>query len=140
MSIQRFSRAIAGGVLVCALLSAEAGAPASAEAALYTGKTGQNRSIRIAVNARSLKILRFKASLRCRDGSTLIDDESGFLPTRIRANGRFRDAQVGATDEVLFKGRRRGRVVRGWLRVRDRLGNDVRCSTPWIEFSAKRGR
>ncbi|MGE5282893.1 MAG: hypothetical protein ACM3N0_11370 [Chloroflexota bacterium] len=132
---------IVGGVLTCALLSAGAGEPESVAAArVYKGKTRQSRSIRIAVSARSLKVLRFKASLRCRDGSILVDDESGFLPTPIRANGRFRDEQVGSTDEVLIRGRRSGRVVRGRLRVRDRLGNGVRCSTAWIKFSARRGR
>jgi len=141
MSIRGFSGVTLGVVLVCAALAGEAAVPAAADAArVYKGKTGQKRAIRLAVNGRKLKVLRFKASLRCQDGSILIDDESGFLPTRIRGNGRFSDAQAGATDEVLFKGRHSGRVVRGRVRVRDRLGNGVRCSTPWIKFSARRGK
>lgn len=140
MSIRCFSRASVGAVLICAALSASAVAPAGAEARrVYKGKTGQSHPIKIAVGTRSLKVLHFKAGLRCRDGSTLVDEESGFLPTPIRANGRFRDAQVGSTDEVLIRGRRKGRVVRGRVRVRDRLGNGVRCSSKWIKFSARRG-
>jgi hypothetical protein len=140
MSIRRFSPAWMGVVLACAVLSAGLIAPTGADARrVYKGKTAQSRTIKVAVGKRNLKIMRFKAELKCRDGSVLIDDESGFLPTPIRSNGSFRDAQVGSTDEVLIRGRRKGRVVRGRLRVRDRVGK-VRCSSKWIKFTARAGK
>lgn len=126
--------------LACALLalSALALAPAAEAGRVYKGKTAQRHPIKIAMRAKSLKVLHFKAKLRCRDGSILIDDESGFLPTPIKGNGSFRDAQVGSTDEVLIRGRRGGHAVRGKIRVTDRVGK-VRCNSKWIKFSA-RGR
>lgn len=138
MSNRSFPRAV-GAALACAVLAASALMPAAADARVYKGKTAQRNPIKIAVRSKSLKVLHFKAKLRCRDGSTLVDDESGFLPTPIKGNGSFRDAQVGSTDEVLIRGRRSGRVVRGKIRVTDRVGK-VRCNSKWFKFTARAGK
>lgn len=68
----------------------------------------------------------------------MIDTESGFEPTRIGKNGTFKDVQVGSTDEVILKGRRKGNVVRGKVRVIDRIGTKkVKCHSKLIGFHAK---
>jgi hypothetical protein len=138
MSFRPTPRKGLAAALACGLLALSALAPAAEAGRVYKGKTAQRHPIKIAVRARSLKVLHFKAKLRCRDGSILIDDESGFLPTPIKGNGSFRDAQVGSTDEVLIRGHRGGHAVRGRIRVTDRVGK-VRCNSKWIKFTA-RGR
>jgi hypothetical protein len=100
------------------------------------GRTSQGRSVRLAIKGSTLKVLHFKAKLRCRDGSVLIDDESGFLPTRLRG-GAFSDRQVGSTDTVWFKGKVGRRGVHGRLRVKDKYRR-TRCDSHWVRFSAKR--
>jgi|GEM_PF-813418 len=142
MSSRPFSRQLAVALLACGALSVSAAALADAAAArTYKGKTAQKRSIKVAVGKSKLKMLRFQASLRCRDGSILVVTESGFLPTRIRGNGRFHDVQVGSTDEVFIRGKRQGKVVRGTVRVKDRLSKGgTRCDSKWVKFSARAGR
>jgi hypothetical protein len=136
----RFSP-IAGAMIACALLAVGGATTAgAAPKRVYKGSTAQDRNIRIAVQPRSIKILRFKAELRCRDGSILVLDESGFLRTPVR-KGRFHDAQYGRTDEVFIRGTRRKGVVRGRLRVKDKLKGGVRCNSRWIKFTVRaRGR
>ena len=131
-----------GAVLTCALVSANVAVAAeAAPKRVFKGSTAQKRAIWVAVQPRSIRILRFKAQLSCRDGSRLIVDESGFLRTPVRGNGSFRDVQVGRTDEVFIRGQLRRGVVRGKLRVTDKLNSGVRCNSRWIRFSAKpRGR
>jgi hypothetical protein len=134
-------RLFAGAMLVCALAVAQ-GVPfaGAAPKRVFKGKTAQKRSVKLTVHGRTLQLRHFKAQLNCRDGSTLIVDESGFQRTRIRSNGKFKDVQVGSTDEVFFKGRATGRVVRGKIRVKDRLKKGgPRCTSRWIKFRAKRG-
>jgi len=134
-------RLLIGASLICALFAVDVAAADAATKRVFKGNTAQDRSIRVAVMPRSIKIMRFKAELRCRDGSILIVDESGFLRTSVRRNGSFRDAQFGRTDEVFIRGKKRKRVVRGRLRVKDKLNNGTRCSSRWIKFTAKqRGR
>ena len=84
-----------------------------------------------------LRIVRFNIQLSCRDGSILIDEESGFVRTPVHRNGRFSDVQVGSTDTVLIRGKAKGRAIRGRLRVKDRLGRGVRCDSRWVKFSAR---
>ncbi len=130
-----------GALLVCALLAANGVTAAAAPKRVFKGSTAQDRSIRVAVGERSIQIKRFKIELNCRDGSILVLDESGFLRTKVRGNGSFRDVQYGRTDTVYIRGKMRGRVVRGRLRVKDRLKNGTRCRSKWVRFTAKpRGR
>jgi hypothetical protein len=133
-------RLLIGASLICALFAVDVAAADAASKRVFKGSTGQGRSIRVAVKPRSIKIMRFKAELACRDGSVLIVDESGFLRTPVR-NGRFRDVQYGRTDEVFIRGKMRKGAVRGRLRVKDKLNSGVRCSSRWISFTARpRGR
>jgi hypothetical protein len=81
--------------------------------------------------------MRFTIKLTCRDGSTLIDEESGFQRTPVQRDGNFHDDQLGSTDEVLLGGRLRGHTARGRVRVKDHLGNGVRCDSHWVRFSAR---
>ena len=130
-------RTILSGVLVCALALAAVFA-VEASARVYQGRTAQKYPIKVAVNGGKLKLLHFKAKLSCADGSVLIDTESGFEPTRIQKNGAFTDVQVGSSDEVILKGRRKGNVVRGKVRVIDQIGKKkVKCHSKLIGFHAK---
>jgi hypothetical protein len=122
-------------VLGCAALTVEAGA-ATPDHGLLKGRTRQGRTIRLALHHESLQIKRFTIELRCRDGSYLVDEESGFVPTRLGRGGRIRDHQVGNTDDVWIRGRLSGRVLRGTVRVHDRLGR-VQCDSHWVRFHAK---
>ena len=125
--------------MVCALALAAEGAP-FADAApkrLYKGKTTQKRPVRITKRGNSLKLRHFTANLKCRNGARLVVDESGFMRTKIRG-GSFNDVQVGSTDEVFFRGRARGKVVAGKIRVKDRLHKrGPRCASKWIKFRAR---
>lgn len=125
-------------VFACGAVSIGGIAAEAAPKKTYRGKTAQKRPVKLAVRGDTVDILNFKAKLRCRNGDVLILHESGFLPTPVKGNGRFRDKQFGRTDTVLIRGRLRGSVVRGKLRVRDRLNRGVTCSSPWIAFTARR--
>lgn len=129
-----YRRLIVCGLLAFGLVGAEASAAA---AATYKGRTAQGRAIRIASKGTKIKVLRFKAELRCRNGTLLVDDESGFLWTPLRGN-RFKDRQFGSTDTVWFRGRRTRKAITGRLRVTDKLGNGTRCNSRWVKFTAKR--
>lgn len=133
------SRLFLGALLVVALVAGQATPAASAASKrVYKGKTAQKRNVRLTVRGNTLKLRYFKAKLKCRNGTALIVTETGFVRTPIRRNGRFRDVQVGKTDEVFFQGRVRGKVVRGRLRVKDRLHKrGPRCASRWIPFRAK---
>jgi len=133
-------RLVIGAMMVCALILAAEGAPLAGAAPkrVYKGKTAQKRPVRITLRGHTLKLRHFSARLKCRNGANLIVAESGFVRTPIRSGGRFRDVQVGSTDEVFFRGRVRGRVVRGRLRVKDRLHKGgPRCASRWIKFQAR---
>ena len=130
-----------GALLACALLAANGVIAGAAPKRVFKGSTAQDRGIRVAVAPRSIQIKRFKIELRCKDGSLLILDESGFLRTPVRRNGRFRDVQHGRSDTVFIRGEMRGKAVHGRLRVKDRLKNGVRCGSRWVRFTARpRGR
>jgi hypothetical protein len=130
-------RLVLGAILVCALLGAEGSTLAgAAQKRVLKGRTAQGKRVRLAVDGGHVDMLHFKARLRCRNGTVLIVDESGFLPTPLRGAG-FSDRQVGSTDQVFFRGRVRGRAVQGRLRVTDRLSrHGARCASRWIGFSA----
>ncbi len=130
-------RLATGGVLACLIAAMAATVPADAATkTLFKGRTGQKRVVRLKTEKHALRIVRFNIRLSCRDGSILIDEESGFVRTPIH-RGRFRDVQVGSTDTVMIRGKAKGRAVRGRLRVKDRLGRGVRCDSRWVKFSAR---
>jgi hypothetical protein len=109
----------------------------AAEAATYKGKTAQKRAIRFSGNAKSIDLKRVKVELKCRNGTILVDDVSGFLATPLRSGGKFQDRQFGSTDTVWFRGKRTGKRISGKLRVTDKLGSGVRCNSGWVKFNAK---
>ncbi len=131
-------RLILSGLLLFSF--AGAGLSAAAEAAsggIATGKTGQGYRIKLAMRGDgSFRILSFSAELRCRDGSILQLEESGFLPTLVKPNGRFREMQYGRTDRVYMRGRVSGKAVSGQLRLTDRYGKGNPCKSRWIGFRA----
>jgi hypothetical protein len=131
------NRAMLGGLIACSLMVI--GIATTADAAkrnTLRGQTHQGMRIKLAVGNDAVKILRFKVDLRCRDGSTLQVDESGFLKTPLRSNGSFRDIQYGSTDTVYIRGRVSGKTVGGKLRVTDRLHSGGRCQSRWVKFKA----
>lgn len=121
-------------MLACAL-TVEADA-ASVDRGPLKGRTRQGHKIRLVLRRDSVQIKRFTIELRCRDGSILIDDESGFLPTPLSAGGRIRDHQIGSTDDVWVRGRLGGNRLRGSVRVHDRVGR-VRCDSRWVRFNTR---
>ena len=126
-------------VAVVVLSLASASAADAAKTVKYKGKTSQGKAIRFSIKGSSLKGLVFSITLNCSDGSTLTDSESGFQATRIK-NGKFSDDQVGSTDEVVFKGKRRskGKKVTGTIKVTDKLNSSVSCGPTTVKFTAKR--
>jgi len=126
--------------MVCALMLAAVGAPfaGAAPKRLYKGKTTQKRPVRITMRGNTLKLRHFTAQLKCKGGARLIVDESGFQRTPLRPGGRFHDVQVGSTDEVFFGGSVSRKVVRGRIRVTDRLHKGgPRCASHWLKFHAR---
>lgn len=116
--------------------TAAAAAP-PAQAGNYKGKTRQGRVIAFRLTPAGLDLRHFSIRLRCRDGSVLIDQESGFEPASLRGNGSFREVQYGSTDKVWFRGRTTHRRVRGRIRVKDHWGK-IRCNSGWVRFTARR--
>lgn len=134
-------RTMLGMAMMCVVVSVcaaqAAGVPPMRQP--MKGRTGQHYWISLRDHGRAIEIMRFSIKLACRDGSTLVDEESGFQRTPLGRGGSFRDDQLGATDEVLFGGRLRGHVARGRVRVKDHLGNGVRCDSHWVRFLARAG-
>ena len=124
-------------VAVLALTLVWASAADAATARKYKGKTSQGKAIKFTIKGNSLKSLVFSITLNCSDGSTLTDTESGFQATKITKN-KFSDDQVGSTDEVVFKGKRKGKKVTGTIKVTDKLNSTVSCGPQSVKFSAKR--
>lgn len=133
----KLSRTAFACVLVLAAVAVEADAAAPHHGALK-GRTKQGRPIRLAPRGKSIQIKHFTIELRCRDGSYLVDEESGFLPTRLRKGGQIRDHQIGNTDDVWIRGKLGGHVLRGAIRVHDHLGR-VQCDSHWVRFHARSG-
>lgn len=101
----------------------------------YVGKTKQHRTIRLKANAKHVRMQSFAIELKCRDGSILVDQESGFEPSALKG-GKFNDTQYGSTDTVTYKGKVKGKKITGTLKVRDKVGK-VKCSSPTVKFTAK---
>lgn len=126
--------------LICGLIAAEAASPAAAASGsrkFLTGRTAQKHPVKFARRGNKLDLIRVVARLRCNDGTILTNYESGFLPTPIR-RGKVRDHQVGSTDDVWLRGTVRGNVVRGKIKVTDKLKRGkVRCNSRWFKFTAR---
>lgn len=132
-----FLRMIVTGVIACGLIGADSVAMAdSTTARLFKGKTGQGHRIKLQVKEGTFRIHVFNAELRCRDRSTLLIEEGGFLWTKTKPNGSFRDSQFGDTDSVYFRGRVSERRIRGKVRVTDKEKGGPFCASPWITFNA----
>lgn len=131
-------RRFAACLILSTVATAVTGAIALAEphSRAYVGKTKQHRAIRLQASSNQLRLKSFTIELRCRDGSTLIDQESGFEPAPLRG-GHFRDTQYGSTDTVVYSGRVQAAKVTGTVRVRDKVGK-VRCESPAVKFTAHR--
>lgn len=132
-------RLVLSGALVCGLLAGQA-AGAEARGESFEGRTAQGHKIKIRKQGkRAIRLVRFNADLNCRDGTSLLLIESGFLWTKLRGDGRFKDVQYGRTDTVRFQGKATKRRISGRVRLEDRLGKKkVRCTSRWIKFSAGR--
>lgn len=131
------ARLVLGGMLAVSLLVADTAAMAdSAQARQLKGKTSQGHRIKLVVKNGSLRIHSFDIDLKCRDGSSLLLEESGFLWTRVKPNGSFRDAQFGKTDSVYFRGKANKRQLQGRVRVVDKEKQGPKCTSPWISFRA----
>jgi len=124
-------------VCVAALALVWAAAADAATTRTYKGKTSQGKAIKFKISGSSLKSLKFSITLNCSDGSTLTDTESGFQATTIKKN-KFSDDQVGNTDEVVLKGKRKGKKVTGTIKVTDKLNSSVSCGPTTVKFTAKR--
>ena len=122
---------------VAALTLVWASAADAAKSRTYKGKTSQGKAIKFKISGSSLKSLKFSITLNCSDGSTLTDTESGFQATPIKKN-KFSDDQVGSTDEVILKGKRKGKKVTGSIKVTDKLNSSVSCGPATVKFTAKR--
>ena len=132
-----FVRLLVSGAIACGLLASSAVALADpAAAVMFKGKTGQGYTIKIVAKERKLKLIRFEADLRCRDGGILTLIEGGFLWTETKRSGSFRDSQFGKTDSVYFRGRMTEKRIRGRVRLTDKERGSPRCSSRWISFHA----
>lgn len=132
VAVRRTVMLLASSFLALALLAA--GALAAARTQTYTGKTAQHRKVALKVGRTQVVLGSFSIELKCRDGSTLVDSESGFEPSALRG-GRFKDVQVGSTDTVHIAGRVKGAKATGTLKVTDQVGK-VRCTSPTVKFTA----
>lgn len=130
-------RLIVGCALACGLIAGSSVAFASpASARAFKGKTAQGHPIKLIVRERSLRIQTFEVDLRCRDGSSLLLEEGGFLWTKTKPNGSFHDSQFGKTDSIYFRGRVSKRGVQGRLRVTDKEKRSPMCASRWVAFKA----
>jgi hypothetical protein len=130
-------RLIVSGAIVFGLIAGEAAALAdSASARIYKGKTAQGYRMKLVGKQRMFRIQAFKVDLKCRDGSLLLLEESGFLWTKVKQGGSFRDSQFGKTDSVYFRGRMTERGIRGRLRVTDKEKRGPMCASRWVAFNA----
>lgn len=130
-------RLIVGGAIAFGLIASEAAALTdSASARMYKGKTAQGFGMKVLVKEQTFRIHVFDVELKCRDGSWLLLEEGGFLWTKVKPNGSFRDSQFGKTDSVYFRGQVTEKRIRGRLRVTDKEKRGPRCASRWIAFNA----
>lgn len=130
-------RLIVGTAIAFGLIASEAAALTdSANARMYKGKTAQGYRMKVVGKERTFRIHAFEVDLKCRDGSALQLEEGGFLWTKVKPNGSFRDSQFGKTDSVYFRGRMTNKGIRGRLRVTDKEKRGPMCASRWIAFNA----
>jgi hypothetical protein len=133
-------RLIMGSAIACGLIASSSVALADpASARMFKGKTAQGYPIKVVVKKRAFKIHTFEVDLKCRNGSAVLLEEGGFLWTKPKSNGGFRDSQFGKTDSVYFRGRVSQRLIRGRLRVTDKEKRGPRCASRWVAFKATPG-
>lgn len=133
-------RMIVSGVIACGLVAADTAAMAEgAGARMFKGRTAQGHRIKVLGKQGMFRIHAFDIELRCRDGSTLVLEEGGFLWTKVKRDGSFRDSQFGDTDSIYFRGSASERRIRGRIRVTDREKREPFCASRWIAFSATPG-
>jgi hypothetical protein len=132
VAVRRTVMLLASSCLAVGLLTGSA--LAGVRTITYKGKTAQHRKVALKVGRGQVVLRSFSIELKCRDGSTLIDTESGFEPSPLRA-GRFKDVQVGSTDTVRFAGRVKGAKATGALKVTDMV-DKVHCASPTVKFAA----
>lgn len=133
-------RLIVSGAIALGLIASEAAALTdSASARMYKGKTAQGHRMKVVVKERTFRIHVFDVELKCRDGSWLLLEEGGFLWTKVKPNGSFRDSQFGKTDSVYLRGQMTEKGIRGRLRVTDKEKRGPRCASRWISFNATPG-
>ena len=106
----------------------------------YKGKTGQKKAISFKVKGSKITSLKFTINLTCSDGSTLTDVESGFQTIKIGKRGKINDDQVGSTDEIVMKAKKKRRKITGTLKVTDKLNSSTTCGPVTVKFSAKQKR
>jgi hypothetical protein len=129
-------RLIVGGAIAFGLIASEAAALTdSASARMYKGKTAQGYQMKVVVKKRTFRIHVFEVDLKCRDGSALLLEEGGFLWTKVKPNGSFRDAQFGKTDSVYFRGHVTDKRIRGRFRVTDKEKRRPKCASRWVSFN-----
>jgi len=119
-----------------ALLAAVAGA--AGKSTTYSGKTAQNKPIKIKGTPTSLSLQSFQIRLLCHDGSLLFANLSGFDPTPLKG-GRFADTQYGKTDVVSWSGTVRSGKVAGRVEVENKLKSGMNCVSGPVKFKAKAG-
>ncbi|HEU4736885.1 MAG TPA: hypothetical protein VFS48_07675 [Solirubrobacterales bacterium] len=125
------------GAIAFGLIASAAGALTdSASARMYKGKTAQGYQMKVVGKERAFRLQVFEVDLKCRDGSALLLEEGGFLWTKVKPNGSFRDSQFGKTDSVYFRGRMTEKHIRGRLRVTDKEKRGPMCASRWIAFKA----
>lgn len=130
-------RLIVSAAIAFGLIASEAAALAdSASARMYKGKTAQGYRMKVVGKGQTFRIHTFEVDLKCRDGSALQLEEGGFLWTKVKPNGSFRDSQFGKTDSVYFRGRMTEKGIRGRLRVTDKEKRGPMCASRWIAFNA----
>ncbi len=132
-----FVRLLIGGSIACGLLATQGMAQAEpASARMFKGKTSQGYAIKVTVKEGRFRLVGFEADLKCKDGSRLTLAEGGFLWTKAKPNGSFRDAQFGKTDSVYFRGRVNEKRIRGEVRLTDKERGQPACGSRWIKFNA----
>jgi hypothetical protein len=133
-----FTRLLVGAAAFGALAAFDTlpATAASKSTQVAKGHTSQGRTFRVKLRHGTMKLMPFTAELKCRDGSELLLEEGGFLPTHLKRGGKFSDFQYGKTDKVWFKGRVGARAVQGRMRLTDRWGHSP-CKSRWIKFTAK---
>lgn len=127
-------RLMVSGALALSLVMADA---AAAKTEVVKGRTAQGYRLKAMMKGeRSVRLLNFKADLKCRDGTLLQLAEGGFLPSAVSRGGAIKEVQYGNTDTIFIRGKVKNGTIRGRLRLTDRYGKGNPCKSRWIKFHA----